>query len=864
MHYNAEQERVINELDKNILLLASAGTGKTGTLAARVAQIIESKRAKAEEILCMTFTNKASREIKEAITRKVGTIGRSVRTGTFHEVCLQILQEEGKGSDRFYMDMIVFDEEECQEILKAMIPSSIENSLLGSLQQCISFVKEYRALYNIYSDSEEEDYHATIMRLCKENLDKMKSFFTVKGTFQYESMIAFGEKGHLLMMDYSRELKENHGVDFTDLITGVYELFRDDVIRHRWRQRFSYICVDEVQDTSTLEYHVMEAMWPGNHVLLCGDFFQTIYEWRGSNPRVVLQAYEEKYSPIKIVFYANYRATKTLFDASLSVLQTMFPNAVASVYTTLPHAATSEMGAPIVIHEASNREEEGAFIFKKIQALGDEAARRCCILVRQNGQAQDLSRYLQEFNERAHETKKRSFFVIDQFKFYRRQEIKDVLAFFKLCLNPFDAQSAKRIITRFVGGIGVARMRRIEEEDCRRVGLRLPDFMDIKLFEEEPYEALLKNLEDGNVVVFDVESTGVDTTTDEIIQIAAIRVNSKGEVLDRFERFIRPSKGVGDSEAVHGFSDAWLADNGEDASLVLDAFRQFSHGTVIVGHNVTYDMSIFSSELGRHDLGSHAVAAVYDTLDIYRRFHPNEIKHTLAYLSQRFGTTHAPSHNAMDDILATVDLLLQAVERDIRPTEDKRKAYIGQYKDAFATIGAQMATLRRKSLTEPPSALLAYVMNTINVIGYYERHNEKGRIENIRELYRIWKEQEEESLVDNKGDLLNRALQRAALTAGEGEQRLERGTKIPIITVHQAKGSEFDYVFLAGMEEGVFPFFLAQRENRVEEEQRLFYVAITRAKKELTISYAIRTNLYRKQRASQFLSYIKKEHFIVE
>lgn len=862
MNFNKEQQQVVAELDRNILLLASAGTGKTSTLAQRVAHILASDRAIGKEILCLTFTNKASREIKRAVTEAVGEKGKDVRTGTFHEFCLQILQEEGKQSDRFFRDMVIFDEEECDEILREVLPTEEKYPDMTALRNFVALVKEYRALYGTYTEQPEKDYHRVVTRLYEEEGARLASLFTHKNKLNVAVSMAMQVGGHKVVAEYDRRLAEARAVDFTDLIAGVHELFRSEAVRIRWQQRYSYICIDEIQDTGALEYEVMQVLWEGNHVLLCGDFFQTIYEWRGSNPNLLLDGYTKQFNPITIIFYENYRATQTLFNASLKLLKNLFPQELARVYETLPYSASTEEGKKIVLHEAADEEAEGAYIFQKIQSLPMDTANRCCVLVRQNRRAQVLSQILHRLNETVPAEQQRNFMIIDQFRFYRRQEIKDVLAFFKLTLNPYDVRSAKRIIGRFVEGVGEKRVAAIESEECRRAGLRLTDFMDLRVFEEEPYARLLQALEEESVVVFDVESTGVDTTEDEIIQIAAIRIDKKGAVKEVFEKFLKPSKTVGLSEQVHGFSDAFLAEHGESSESVLEEFRKFSAGKVIVGHNVQYDISIFASELTRHNLGETKFAGVYDTLDIYRRFHPNLVRHKLDFLSETFATAHRPSHNAMDDILATAELLIQGVARDILPTEDERRRYILQYKGAFAPIAAHMATLKRKSFSEKPSDLLAYIMNTIGVSQYYENRKETERIQYIRELYRVLKEQETEPDISVR-DLLNRALRQASLTAGEVSPRANMGQTIPIITVHQSKGSEYDSVFLAGMEEGVFPFFMAQREGREDEEKRLFYVAVTRAKKELTITYA-KADGFRRKRGSSFLEHIPKEYLLRE
>ena len=357
-------------------------------------------------------------------------------------------------------------------------------------------------------------------------------------------------------------------------------------------------------------------------------------------------------------------------------------------------------------------------------------------------------------------------------------------------------------------------------------------------------------------MVYDVESTGTDTTRDDIIQIAAIRLNADGTEGEVFERFLKPTKSVGTSAAVHGFTDEYLAEHGEDPAVVLKDFIEFSKGAVIVGHNVGYDVSILGAQLHKYNLPAASFSAVYDTLDIYRRFYPRLENHKLGFLSDHFPIDHKPTHNALDDIRATGLLLNYAIEHNIEPTVDKRRALISMYKDAFAPIAAGMDTLRRKSYTEKPSQLLAYIMNQMGVVAYYKEHREEARIENIRDLYRILTELEQRETDLTGRGCLQRILEEAALTAGEPDRRIKNSGAIPIITVHQAKGSEFDHVFLAGMRDGEFPSRLAVMEGNLPEEQRLFYVAITRARKTLCMTYAKEDSRHRQGRPSPFLQYL--------
>ena len=859
MLINREQQRVIDEVEQNILLLASAGTGKTNTLAYRVAHLIEGGYAKAENILCLTFTNKAANEMKDRIQSLVGSPAKAVEVSTFHSFCFFILQQEGKRNETLYTDVTIFDEEDCKELSEPYRPGKLREM---SFANVISMVKEYRSLYGFYSDDLVGDYKRTIERLQKEQREAIEQLFSSFGNVLYSELHDFLNHGHEWIAAYDESLASVHGLDFTDLICGVHRLFQDPVVRERWRSRYSYISVDEMQDTGVLEYKVLEMLWEGNHVLLCGDYFQTIYEWRGSDPFRLLKQFDADFKPLKIIFYENYRSNWTLFTMAFKTLQNMFPDLVGSIYTELPRANSESKGKPVLIKGCKNSYLEGRYIYEAICALSKDA--NIGVLVRDNKKAQQLSDSFERLNGERPEEKRRHFMIIDEFKFFRRQEIKDIMAYFKLLMNPNDSVSAKRIIKRYVAGIGDARIAAIESPETRQVGLKLTDFMDMPIFEAEPYAKLVSGLEQHEVVVYDVESTGTDTSQDRIIQIAAIRIDENGQVLETFERFINPGVPVGQSEEVHGFSDAYLQEHGEEPAIVLQAFKEFSKNAIIVGHNVNYDVSIFTNELARHNLGNPEFKAIYDTLDIYRRFYPNLPNHKLGFLASEFPIHHEPTHNAMDDILATAQLLIYAVKENIVPTTTGRMVAINKYKAAFTSIASQMATLRRKAYTEMPTKLLAYIMNQMGVLEYYKSYGEAAKVEHIRDLYRIMEKLD--TAYEGPPGLarLNQILQMAALTAGEPTQQVRNEDRIPIITIHQAKGSEFDYVFLAGLNEGTFPSPFALAEGRDDEEKRLFYVAITRPKQELAITFEQTSIRGRAVQPSSLLNYMPRDPDLVE
>ena len=175
------------------------------------------------------------------------------------------------------------------------------------------------------------------------------------------------------------------------------------------------------------------------------------------------------------------------------------------------------------------------------------------------------------------------------------------------------------------------------------------------------YSILVDNLSASNVVVFDVETTGLDVKSDDIIQIAAVRLDAEGNHKEKFVRYLQASKSVGDSVEVHHITDEKLRQVGENPVTVLTQFLDFARDSVIVGHNVRYDLDILKNQLSRLGLSKLDFRVYYDTLWIYRKFYPERKSYSLEELSEEFNVSHKSSHDAFDDVSATAELLMRAI-----------------------------------------------------------------------------------------------------------------------------------------------------------------------------------------------------------
>lgn len=855
---NEKQSSVVETLDDNILLLASAGTGKTNTLAYRILNILEKSKCKAEEILCITFTNKACKEMKERIENLLEYNENKIVIRTFHSFCYDVIKNEAKKRTDIYTDFIIFDEEDCKEIIKSV---NYFDFPINALQNFICLIKEYRGIYKTYTNNPIEDYKNIIDRLYYENEDKVNSVCRDdKYSIDYKMKDLMKIEGHKIVQGYNSALYNNHSLDFTDLIVKVQELLKDTSVCEYWRDKFKYISIDEVQDTSIIEYEIIETLFNDNNILLCGDPFQTIYQWRGSTPTGILKSYTEKYNPIKIVFNENYRSTRNLINASYDYLQNAFKTEVKETYDNNIEAISKIDGEKILLKGFENVQEEAKFIFNEIKELNLNDISKVCILTRNNNYNIELSKEFTSLNMQLDKEQRLNFILIDQFKFFRRQEIKDVIAFLKLCGNRYDANSLIRILKRFPMGIGEKTINSIESKEYKQIGINITDFIDPKThIYGDRYSMLVDEFSKGNIVVFDVESTGVNTTEDEIIQIAAIKIDKYGNLSDVFERFLINNKSVRDSEKIHGFSDEFLSENGEDKDVVLNDFLTFSKGSIIVGHNVKFDIDILNSELSRNSLEASNFLDSFDTLDIYRRFYPNLANHKLETLSKEFKTNNKPTHNALDDILTTAELLVKAINKDIKPTSFERQMYIGKHLKSFEDISHRLNEIIDESSKIRVSSLISKIILDFDFKTIYAKEPE--RIFRLREFFVIAKDLDNK--YQNPNDSLTEFLKTTALSNGDMERLLKKNVRIPIITVHQSKGLEFDYVFLSGVQENIFPSYQAIKSNDFKEESRVFYVAITRAKKKLYLTYSKHRG-GRLQKESRFIKYIPEMYIINE
>ena len=862
--FNKKQQQVINELNQNILLSAGAGTGKTNVLSYRVANILNKNRANADEILCLTFTNKACRELKNRITSQLDfETANKITIRTIHGFAYQVITTTAKKAQTIFKEFVIFDDEDQKTLIRQTIANFPKARALDIqyIVNCIEQLKQERALKHIYTKDIEDDYTTIYHQHLKFN----KTF----NQQQNDNLTKFFQfDGLNIIINYELALQQMHGLDYKDLIANAYRLFQDENICSSWRKRYKYIMIDEMQDTSSFEYTMLENLFPANNIMLCGDEFQTIYEWRGSNPQKILTAFTEKYSPLIINFNENYRSTRLLLEMAYNTLINLFhKETISHSYAKNLLSKSSELGHKIELKQANSLANEAQWIFQNIVNLLPlvKTPTQIAILVRQNNYLQNLTlhlNYLANIYNQKNQEEPIHFIQIDNIRFFKRQEIKDVLSIMKYLINPNDYLSLQRILVNLIPNIGIRTIKQISSAEYLQNGLRLSDFINANFQNPnyEPFSDLISAYLSKDIIVFDIEGTGTDIFADNIIQLSAIKIR-KGKKIAEFNCYLKSDKPVGDSEKVHHISDEYLQTHGENPKLVLQEFCQFIQDAIITGHNIRgYDMDIFNQNLLKHNLKPVDFSNInFDTLDLVRRFYPNLPNHKLEFLSNHFQFETKSNHNSLDDVFATWELLHKLLEDKIIPTAKKRSELINKQKNKFihvAQIFQKLHNILNDNLLL--ENLIAQIVEEFNLVNIYKANATQDgavRLENIRNLFRLAKAE----LNSHRGtNGIKELLQYASLSNTDLDALTSSHPKIPIITIHQAKGLEFDYEFLAGMNDDIFPSYFSTRNGSItEEEKRLFYVAITRAKKALFLSSSGRPSRLLNYIPEQFITKIK-------
>lgn len=413
---NPQQRQAVMETEGPVLLIAGAGSGKTRVLTHRIAYLLEEKGITPWNILAITFTNKAAREMKERVFQITGPQAENIWISTFHSMCVRILR---KDIDRlgYERNFTILDSGDQLSVIKDVLKklnidpkNFVPRALLGSISSY------------------------------KNELKTAPEVSKLVGNY-YDKVVA------QVYEQYQATLKVNNALDFDDLIMLTVRLFEKvPEVLEFYQRKFQYIHVDEYQDTNRAQYMLVQMLAEFHkNVCVVGDLDQSVYGWRGADISIIL-SFEKDYKDAKVVkLEQNYRSTKRILQAANEVIKNNQSRKEKNLWTD------NAEGTPITYYRGDNEHDEAYFVVNHIQEMIKEKGKKYndfAILYRTNAQSRVMEEVFVKSNM--------AYQIVGGTKFYDRKEIKDILAYIRLISNPNDDISLRRIINVPKRGIGQA------------------------------------------------------------------------------------------------------------------------------------------------------------------------------------------------------------------------------------------------------------------------------------------------------------------------------------------------------------------------------------------------------------------------
>jgi DNA helicase-2/ATP-dependent DNA helicase PcrA len=817
LDFTEEQRQVIALDSGRHLVLAPPGTGKTELLAQRmlwaVAHGVDPAR-----MICLTFTIRAARNMEERIASRIHA-HLPFAVGNVHHFCAALLFERQLVPRAW----TVIDEPTQREFLNEVIadlPREDRDRLAGP---------------------EGEVPVGELLKICCVLRQQQLRFpAEIVGDLRlnrlYQSHRPAIERIHQAFRAHKEAFKV---VDFDDLLNYAYAFV---VQQNRLvdAEKFLWVQVDEVQDLSPIQWAIITAIQaPGAHCVYLGDLEQAVFSFMGASlPYLAGIAHGCRIHNLQ----KNFRSPSYLLDVfvkyALANLDPQWQSQPVSVVTRPP--ANDDL-LMLAVDGTVEDEVERVLAFLQSRTQTGKEHRQTAVLVRDNKSADAFAA--------AFDAHRIPVFKISGFDLMCTATMMNIKAYCSTLVNREDRLAWARMF-RLFGRIATQRNARTLVRELYEAAIRPPDLM-------QPFHATLpvtasfaQAVESGRVVVFDTETTGLDTACDDILQIAAVEY-LRGVKGRTFEVFLQTDRPLEASGGVHHITRAHLDACGVAPAEGLKRFCDFAAGAVWAAHNLKYDLTILKRNLERRgvEFDWNTVTAT-DTLDLARRLHPGLKSYKLADLIASFSLAGSNTHNALDDVLAT-GLLMLRLRDDSVAMRDRQLAFfqrhaqelnrfIGGYQPLWERfqerldvetsyrdeIGHLAGALQHQGLSEddaaaaePGEALLAPLEKFLKYTDVAFGRRPAGNLfcETREPVGRL---KESDLILGNETFIVS--------------------------TIHKAKGLEFDCVVIPKCIDDVYPHYFSKRAanagEAVAEDARLLYVAMTRAKRQLVISWPTRRN----------------------
>ena len=474
---NREQQQAVQHTEGPLLILAGAGSGKTKVLTVRIAYLL-AQGVNPYEILAITFTNKAAKEMKSRVEGLVGDVANRIWLSTFHSFCAKFLRFELDNFLGYNSNFTIYDTSDSQVVIKAALKALNLDDKYYPVVAMISAISDAKNKLMFASDYRKQ----------------ARDFYQQKVADVYEY--------------YERELRKNNALDFDDLLLVAVKLLQSNAaVLEKYSKRFKYVMIDEYQDTNHAQYllaYLLSSHW--KNIAVVGDADQSIYAWRGADIQNILDFEKDYPNCTSIKLEQNYRSTKIILDAANAVIDNNEGRPEKNLWTDKVE------GAKIQHFTAQSEHEEAAFIGDTIVKkhdihgvpYGDMA-----ILYRTNAQSRVL--------EEALIKRALPYTMVGGTKFYDRKEIKDVLAYLRVLYNPFDDLSLLRIINvpkRSIGATTVSKLQDYARENGTSLFMTLTQLHLVDTIKGKTKE----KLEEFGILIFTLVAEMDDKSVLDILE----------------------------------------------------------------------------------------------------------------------------------------------------------------------------------------------------------------------------------------------------------------------------------------------------------------------------------------------------------
>ena len=734
---NPAQREAVLTTEGPLLVLAGAGSGKTRVLTYRIAHMIADLGVRPWQVLAITFTNKAAAEMRERLQALLPDGTRGMWVCTFHAMCVRMLREDADLLG-YTGQFTIYDDDDSRRMVR-------------DIMQALGI--------------EQKSYPINMIR---SKISAAKNAMIGPDEFQTRASSPQEQKAAQVYQELERRLRAANAMDFDDLLVRALELLRTrPEVLDRYQERFRYISVDEYQDTNHVQYEIANLLaGKYQNLMVVGDDDQSIYSWRGADITNILD-FEKDFPAAKVVkLEQNYRSTGHILSAANAVVRHNSQRKEKRLFTAAGD------GDKIQAYQASDERDEGRWIAGEIEKLhaGGMSYDDIAVFYRTNAQ----SRILEDMFLRAGVPYK----IVGGTRFFDRAEIRDVMAYLKMIVNPADEMSVKRVINTPRRGIGSTSIQKIEELAREN---RCSFFQACEIATAETGRFTAK----------------VRAALGDFVSIVREGRRMDGELQNVVEAIVEKT----------GLMQALRAEGTVESEGRVENIQEF------LGVAAEFEETHDDIEGTLESLEELRAAGIADA--------------SLGTGSNRADHVAGPAAEAASAAASPVTPASASVETPV--SADARDAGLSGAQAALAQLIAG---------------------NTLAAAPVPPQHAAQTAAE-IERTY---------------GALACRALPallewlalRSDLDALAGESHA-----ITMMTVHSAKGLEFPAVFVAGLEEGIFPhvanFAAADDPAKLEEERRLAYVAITRARQRLFLTYAATRRTYGSTQAnprSRFLNEI--------